>query len=404
MQRDQRIESIRAWAADVGGGAYFPGHDADAAEHWIAALPMASPLQRYPGYERSADWPSTLGGVAVEVACADGEVGIGVAHGGPAACFVIEYALAPLLVGRDPADIEELWERMLLASPAYGAGGIVLSAISGIDLALWDLRGKRAGLPVFALIEPGASPRVDLYATGPRPDVYERAGFRGAKVSLPYGPAAGDEGFGKNLEYLGDRRRELGGDCFLAVDCFMGLDEPYARRLLEAVRGLGLRWLEEPFPPWELGALAGLGAAGVSLATGEHHDNFQLERLVAERLVDVVQPELTWCGGLTPVLRLAEAAALADVIVVPHCGGVFAQHFVAASAGSPFAELLIGSADGTRPVPTFSALVSGEPLPANGAVELRPEPGFGISLAATGLVRPFDGSAFPGGVHSPETA
>ena len=75
--------------------------------------------------------------------------------------------------------------------------------------------------------------------------------------------------------------------------------------------------------------------------------------------------------------------------VVPHCGGVFAQHFVAATGASPFAEFLIGSPDGTEAVPTFGELVEGEPLPNGGVVELSPEPGFGIRLAETGLVRPF---------------
>jgi L-rhamnonate dehydratase len=316
----------------------------------------------------------------VEVGTADGEVGIGVAHGGPAACFVVEQALAPLLLGRDAEDVEGIWELLLRASPAYGTGGVVLSSISGVDLALWDLRGKHAGLPVFELIAPGASPRVGLYATGPRPDVYERAGFRGAKVSLPYGPAAGEDGLRENLEYLRSRRGELRGDCFLAVDSYMGLDEPYARILLGEVRDLGLRWLEEPLVPWELEPLARLRDLGTPIAAGEHHDNFQLERLVAERLVDVVQPELTWCGGLTPALRLADAAAAAGITVVPHCGGVFAQHFVAATAAAPFAEFVIG-ADGAEIVPTFAALVSGEPLPEHGVVELKAEPGFGVAPA-----------------------
>jgi L-rhamnonate dehydratase len=324
----------------------------------------------------------------VEVRCADGEAGIGVAHGGPAACFVAEHALAPLVVGRDSADVEELWERMLLASALYGSGGVVLSAISGVDLALWDLRAKRAGVPVFELLRPGASPRVSLYATGPRPDVYERDGFVGAKVSLPHGPAAGERGLQENVEYIVDRRRELDRSCFLALDCFMALDEPYARRLLDRLRGVELRWLEEPFPPWELAALARLRDGRLPLAAGEHHDNVGLERLVVERLVDLVQPELTWCGGLTPALRLVEAAHAVGVLLVPHCGGAFAQHLVAASPASPFAEFLIGSADGERAVPTFAALVRGEPLPEHGVVELRSDPGFGVTLAE-GLVRPF---------------
>ena len=208
--------------------------------------------------------------------------------------------------------------------------------------------------------------------------LHERAGFRGAKVSLPYGPAAGEDGLRDNLEYLRSRRGELRGDCFLAVDSYMGLDEPYARALLDEVRDLELRWLEEPLLPWELEPLAGLRGAGTPIAAGEHHDNFELERLVVERLVDVVQPELTWCGGLTPALRLADAAAAAGLIVVPHCGGVFAQHFVAASPCSPFAEFVIG-ADGTEVTATFDALVTGEPLPEHGVVELGPEPGFGVS-------------------------
>ena len=238
------IEEVRAWITSPGGGDYYP--TSEASDHWLQTMAVASPLSRYEGYERLGSWLNPLGAVVVEVCCADGLSGIGVAQGGHASCFVIEHALAPVLIGADSAGVEQLSERLLLATAMFGAGGIALSAVSGIDLALWDLAGKRAGVPVYELLTPDASGRVAVYATGPRPDHYARQGFCGAKVSLPWGPSAGDAGLEENVAYLREQRERLDADCFLAVNCLMGLDLAYAERLIDVTRALGLRWYEEP--------------------------------------------------------------------------------------------------------------------------------------------------------------
>jgi L-rhamnonate dehydratase len=367
-----------------GGGHYYP----DSGDgHWLTSTPIASPLSRLSGYETLGGWRTSLGGVAVEVRCVDGMVGVGVAHGGLAACFVVEHALGPLLEGADSADVAGAWEKLTLASSMYGPGGLVQSALSGIDLALWDLAAKREDVPVARLISTTAADEVETYATGPRPDVYESAGFTGAKVDLPWGLAAGADGLEKNVEFLSDWRARLAPDFFLAVDCLMALEPEYVHGLLARTAELHLAWIEEPLLPWEFDELKRLRHRGSLVASGEHNTGTELHALVARGAVDIVQPELTWCGGMTEALRIAAAAAARDLPVVPHCGGIFSYHFAAALETVRRAEFLFHSADGVTPVAAFDDLLLGEPLPLGGRVSVPTDAGWGVRLRPD-LTRP----------------
>jgi L-rhamnonate dehydratase len=381
------VDEIRAWVPVDGGAQYYP-RDTDV-DHWLTRSPIASPLARYPGHETLGRVPMSLGAVAVEVCCSDGLTGIGVAHGGEAACFIIESAFDPLLRGCDSTQIAELWERMQRAATLYGSDGIALAALSGIDLALWDLAGKRADLPVYALIGDTDASTVPLYATGPRPNQYEADGFHGAKVSLPWGPTAGADGLTQNIEFLRSTREEVDPDFPLAVDCLMGLTFEYATALFEATRGLGLIWFEEPLLAWELESLASLRTRGMPVASGEHNGASDLRRMIHLECVDVLQPDVTWCGGLTEALRLHEATRGSDIRLIPHCGGIFSYHLATHFGDNAIAEFLFQSSDGGTTSPTFGDLVRGEPLPHRGTVALSANPGWDLQLSTKSLKRPY---------------
>jgi L-rhamnonate dehydratase len=269
----------------------------------------------------------------------------------------------------------------------YGPGGVVQSALSGIDLALWDLAAQRRDVPVARLISTMAADEVETYATGPRPDVYASLGFVGAKVDLPWGLAAGVDGLARNVQFLGEWRHQLAPDFFLAVDCLMALEPEYVRELVAETAALELEWIEEPLLPWKLDELKRLRDLGSPIASGEHNTGAELHALVRRRAVDIVQPELTWCGGMTEALRIAAAAAAHDVSVVPHCGGIFSYHFAAALETVRRAEFLFHSSDGVLPVAAFDDLLLGEPLPREGRISLPSDAGWGVRLRPE-LVRP----------------
>lgn len=386
-----RIVDLRAYVVQSGQGDYH----AQAAGHWLVDSPIATPMGVYPAYRtsRTAWGIDVLKGVLVEVETDTGQVGIGLSTGGEPACFLIERHFRRFVVGQDPRDIERLWDQMWRASLPYGRKGLALHAVSAVDLALWDVLGKLRGEPVYALLGGRTKERLPVYATTPRPAVARALGFWGAKVPLPHGPAEGVEGLRRNLAVLEGARAAVGEDFPLMVDCYMALTVPYAIDLLRGLRPVGLTWLEEPLLPDDYDGLAQIKAAvpEVVLATGEHeYTRYGFREIIARRAVGVLQPDLTWVGGVTEGRRIAALAAAYDLMVIPHAGGVFSYHFCLATPNCPLAEYMMMAPQADRVVPTYGGLLQGEPVPEGGEVRLPDRPGWGVAVDPTApLVRPY---------------
>ena len=161
-----RIAQVRAYVVRGGGADY---HD-QGSGHWIDDH-IATPMSKYPEYRQSRQsfGINVLGTLVVEIEAVDGTVGFAVTTGGEPACYLVEKHFARFLEGRDPAEYETIWEQMYLASQFYGRKGLVVNAISGVDLALWDLLGKLRGEPVHHLLGGAVRDELEFYATGSRP-------------------------------------------------------------------------------------------------------------------------------------------------------------------------------------------------------------------------------------------
>ena len=139
------IRQVRAYVIRGGGADY---HD-QAGSHWIDDH-IATPMSRYPEYRQSrrSFGINVLGTLVVEIEAADGTIGFAVTTGGEPAAYIVEHHLARFLEGRDPTEIEKIWDQMYFSTQYYGRKGLVVNAISGVDLALWDLLGRLRGEPV----------------------------------------------------------------------------------------------------------------------------------------------------------------------------------------------------------------------------------------------------------------
>lgn len=348
---------------------------------------VAHPMTKYPEFtdNRSAAIGRDSGtAVVVEVESESGHVGIGITNGGTAAAALVELHLADVVVGMPAQAHETIWDRMYLSTLLYGRKGIVLHAISAVDLALWDLHGQIAQEPVYALLgAPEATP-IDVYATGPNPLAIAGAGFWGAKLPLTWGPSEGEQGFRANVHRAQEARDAVGEDFPLAYDCWMALDVDYATRLARAVEPLGFRWLEEPLPPDDLSGLSELRRRmppGMTLNTGEHEYTSAGFRLLCEAGVDVVQPDPTWCGGITELRRISSVTAAYGKKIIPHVGGVFSYHFLSAERTASLGEFAMMRGLGDEIHPLWDGIVVGEVLPQSGRVHVSDDPGFGIKLA-----------------------
>jgi L-alanine-DL-glutamate epimerase-like enolase superfamily enzyme len=338
---------------------------------------------------------SFLGWLVVEVVTDTGLVGLGNAALSPHVTkAVIDRHLAPLLIGEDPADIAYLWERMYRQTLPFGRKGSGMAAISAIDLALWDLLGKRLGVPVFRLMGGRLKDRIPVYASrlyaqpleslAAEAAAYRDAGFTKMKLRFGWGPKDGPQGVQNNLELVRTVRQVVGDGVEIMADCFMGWSLEYAKRMLPLLAPLGLRWLEEPLVADDIRGYAELRALNmVPISGGEHEFTLHGFRDIIERqAMDIIQFDVNRVGGLTAAQKITALAEAFDVPVIPHAGQMHNYHLVMSSMACPMAEFF-------PQVPVevgnelFWYIFDGEPVAQQGTIDLPEDrPGLGLSLKA----------------------
>ncbi len=377
----KKIKEIRAYVVRGGGADY---HD-QKKDHWIVNQ-IATPMSIYPEYKetRTSFGINVLKTLVVEVEADNGKTGFGITTGGYPAAWLVMNHLDRFIVGQDVANIEMMWDQMYRATLFYGRKGLVMNAISAIDLALWDLLGKLRQEPVYAMLGGKVREELDFYATGPRPDLAKEMGFIGGKMPLVYGQADAEEGLQKNIQMAAEMRKKVGDDFMLMWDCWMALDLPYAKKLMEAASNLNFSWLEECFNPddyWSYEKLKKAADNSIMITGGEHEASCYGFRMLIEKCdIDIVQPDVGWCGGLTELIKIGNLAYAHGKIVIPHGSGVYSHHYVTANINSPFAECIIMSSKADKVVSQYYPLIKDEPIPVNGKLKVKDKPGFGVEL------------------------
>jgi L-rhamnonate dehydratase len=385
--RDLRVHTV---AKSTKGGDYF---NQGAGEHWLVDSLIANPMSGHPAYAaRRSSWGiGVLGSIVVEIEAEDGTVGVATGTGGVPAAWLIQNHFRRFVAGQDARNLNLIWDQMYRASLPYGRKGITVMAISAVDLALWDLLGKIRGEPVYHMIGGRAQDEIAFYCTGPDAGAIKGMGFWGAKVPLPHGPADREDGLARNVAFLAAHRAAVGPGYPLMVDCYMSLTVPYAIRLAEACRHLDIHWWEEVLSPEDVEGYRHIRASHPTLrwTTGEHeYTRYGFRPLIEGRLIDVLQPDVMWVGGLTELMRIAAHAGTLDIPVVPHGSGPYSSHFIASQTAPPLCEYVATSADGRSILPVFGTLFDGEDVPQNGRLRLSDAPGFGMVLADRSVLQP----------------
>ena len=210
-----------------------------------------TPVSIYPKHRGDhASWkpdPGLLDSFTVEVRTNKGVVGYG--HGGAGGGPFVEHHLKKLLLEENPLDVEKLWDIMWRSTWMHGRKGAIIHAISGVDLALWDLIGKVWEVPVYRLLGGETKAVIPAYATGNDYDWSISSGFTKVKLVLEHGPADGRGGLKKTVEFVKRVRDALGPDGAIMLDCVMGLTEDYTLELAEALERYRIYWIEEALPP-----------------------------------------------------------------------------------------------------------------------------------------------------------
>ena len=381
------IRSIEAFAirSDLVGG---PPVTAPRRPAWTADAEVANPMSHYPRFKRlRASWRPTWPSVACLVTATDGRWGLGMTRYGAPVISIINEHLGPLLVGEPCLAVERLWDMMVRMSSPY-AGGLSQYAISAIDLALWDLKGKVLGEPVYGLLGGPVRDDIRCYATGNDTDWHMECGFTGTKLACPYGPADGTQALERNEALVAERRALVGPQVDLMLDCWMAFDLEFAVRMARRLAPYQLRWIEDCLAPDDMDGQTALRARlpGVTLASGEHwYTLAPFAQAAARHNTDIFQPDIGWSGGLTGCLKIAHIAEGAGIAVVPHAGvnTPYGQHFGMAVPNAPMGEYFVASAPG---VPLQEVrLTPGMQVPKDGRVRPDDSPGFGLGLTLDGV-------------------
>ncbi len=352
---------------------------------------QAQPLDLYPEFnqrETSTDVPQSIRATYVEILTDSDITGLFGPIESPQV-FIIKQMLRPFLIGRDPLATELLLDQMIRMH-RHGRSGMFMTAVSAIDCALWDLKGKAWGQPVYRLLGGPTRPTVPAYASllgfSTEPEAaaelarsYQAQGFTAQKWFFRHGPGDGSAGLERNLALAEALRAALGSHYRLMFDAFMGWDLPYAIEMVRALAPLHPTWMEEPVPPERVGTLRQIRqAAGVPIATGEHvYTRWQVKELLVGEAVDVVQVDPDWTGGISELVKICALASAFDVPVIAHGHSLLpALHVAAAQSPQtvPMVEYLVRYQEHKQffHTPIYR--------PMNGSMQLPELPGLGMIL------------------------
>ncbi|MBZ9894359.1 MULTISPECIES: enolase C-terminal domain-like protein [unclassified Mesorhizobium] len=351
---------------------------------WLNEIRVSTPMSAYPEYGgKRGGWRGpNAQDVFIEIIADDGLTGVGMTRGGAIVETIVAQHLKGLLVGKDPRNIEMLWDQMYLSTLAYGRKGAPVMALSGIDLALWDLLGKWMGQPLYRILGGEMRASLPCYATHPDSDALVKEGYIGTKLPMAYGPPDGKEGLRRNVERVAEVRETVGPDIDIMVDCWMSWTVDYTLEFARAAAEYRVRWIEEPLLPDDLDGHVELRRRlnGPLVATGEHeYTRWGFRDLIERGCADILQPDVAWCGGITEIRRVAAMASSHGIPVIPHNGVLqpWATHLMMATPNCPLAEYLVfyGPNDEAPP-----PLMLGELKPENGRVRPSEQPGAGIEF------------------------
>src|SRR5947209_6131957 len=299
-----------------------------------------------PPYASAAGVQAQRAALLVEIETDNGIVGIGEAGiGGGVTATVIERSLKPLLVGEDPLLIEHLWQKMFTRTRQFGRRGVFMHAISGIDIALWDIAGKVAKLPVYRLLGAGRD-RVEAYASGGfyqqgklaadlagEAEGYRARGFKGMKMKIGRNPSTqthlrelvGSAAFcevelEEDLARVAAVRQALGPQAKLMVDVNCAWSPAMAIEMGRAMAPYKLYWIEEPVATDDIDGSARVADALATPIAGYETEIglYGFRELITRGAVDIVQPDIAWAGGFSECRRIAALAQAHHLMVAPH--------------------------------------------------------------------------------------
>jgi D-galactarolactone cycloisomerase len=278
----------------------------------------------------SRAWYDTRSAMIVEIETDAGVTGWGECYGPARMTAAVVQSVAPWLIGADPLCTDVLWRSIYARLRDHGQKGVVIQGLSGIDIALWDIKGKHFGVPAYQLLGGAQRGEVQAYATGlyrrksgdpldylaAEAAGYAAEGFKAVKLKVGFGVE-------EDAAVTHAVRAAIGSDVALMVDANHAFDATAAIRLGRMIEPQDISWFEEPVPPEDLAGYRAVKAAqSIPIAGGEcEFTRFGFREMLATRAVDIVQPDTCAAGGLTECKKIADMSEAFGVRYNPHVWG-----------------------------------------------------------------------------------
>ena len=301
------------------------------------------------------------------------------------------WQLKDLLIGQNPLATEFLWD-IMHRTAVHGRQGEPMMAISVIDNALWDLKGKWLSEPVYMLIGGPCRKSMPAYASmlghnvtdmglvRERAATVKQRGFTAQKWFFRHGPMSGHEGFKKNIELVKTLRETVGEDTEIMLDCWQSMDVNYVVKLADSIKEYSPRWLEEVAMPDRIDSYRKIrDKTNIPISGAEHeYTRWGFKRFMDAEAVDIIQPDLNWAGGLSEVLKISAMATAYDLITIAHQGVSpvgMAWSAVQSPIHTPYVEMLLKH----TALGYFFDKNNG-PIVNNGMLTVSDQPGFGYEI------------------------
>ena len=343
-------------------------------------LVMNRPIDRYPRSGTDGDWKRP----ACIITAEDGTWGFGISLFGSPVVSLINTVYASRLIGENCMAIEKLWDMMVRLSTPFGASGLASYAVSAVDCALWDLKGKILQRPVYELLGGPQKEKIFCYASGFDQEWYMELGFKATKLFCPYGPEHGMEGLRKLEEMVANTRQRIGDNIELMLDAWTAFDVEFTVRLAEVLKPYKLKWIEDYISSEDL-----VGYQAVrqripwqTLASGEHwYLPTVFASAASRRLVDIFQPDVLWCGGITSAMKICHIAQANGITVITHAGMnyPYGQHLAFAMPSITWGERSEGVSLPGIPLEEMVKL-PGTAVIQDGYLVPSDAPGFGLEI------------------------
>lgn len=311
-----------------------------------------------------------------------------------AAAAIVEKILKPVVVGQDPFEIELIWEKMYGVMRGRGhSKGFTIEAMSGVDIALWDVMGKALGQPIHRLLGSYGRTTLPVYASSllfkptavlvAEAEQLAACGYTGIKLKIGQGDKT-------DMTNVREIRRAVGDNVKLMTDANCAFDTHSAMLLGRQLQDEGVYWFEEPVAPENLDGYSKLAhALDMAIAGGESEfTRWAFKDLMAREAIDIIQPDLGRCGGFTEARKIAAVASAFDVPVAPHTGASSAVSIAAAIQWAAALPNMLTFEYMYPPNPLREQLLL-EPLPAveKSCLRVLQNPGLGVELDPKALAR-----------------